>query len=207
MQKEQLLRRRKTLQSEMGELNALRLRRTSSEDAERIALADLDSVKKARLLLMEAGQKARQNVKKVLETLVTRVLQAVFDETYRFEVDLKETNKDPELAFLVTCGNPPITEEPADSMGGGVVDVVSLALRIATLELASPRLQGPLILDEPGRHLDKNRSAQLGQILRDLSEEFGRQIILVTHDETLAQTADRVYRVTHDGKQSEAILL
>lgn len=161
----------------------------------------------ARLLLLEAGKAARRQVKALLESVVTRALQAVYDETYRFEVDIQDDGKQAEIGFYVICGDPPVREEPTDAMGGGVVDVVSLALRIAFLELCQPKIGGPLILDEPGRHLDKERSPLLGQILTELAHEFGRQVILITHDQALAHSADRAYQVIHNGEASEVVQL
>ena len=57
----------------------------------------------------------------------------------------------------------------------------------------------PVILaDEPTGNLDSRSGEDVMRILHELSEE-GRTIILITHDNDIAQTAKRVIRI-HDGK-------
>jgi DNA repair exonuclease SbcCD ATPase subunit len=85
--------------------------------------------------------------------------------------------------------------DPLGSRGGGVVDIVSLALRIVILELYTPRIDGPLMLDEPTKQLSKEFSDRAAELLRAISERTGRQIILVTHDPVLAKEAEMRFQL------------
>ena len=50
----------------------------------------------------------------------------------------------------------------------------------------------PIILaDEPTGNLDSRASANVRQILHDLTREWGKTVIAVTHDQTFASAADR----------------
>lgn len=189
------------LQQELDELNQQYARiQWLRHEKERLQqeLEQLQSersvIQQARLLLLEAGKEARKSVKSLLESIVTRMLQAVYDETYRFEVEINEEGKEAQVHFYVCIGDE-IREEPTEAMGGGVSDVITIALRIAYKVLCSPKIGGPLILDEPAKQLDKERTPLLGQILHDIAHEMGIQIIMITHDPGLAGWADRTHRI------------
>jgi len=73
--------------------------------------------------------------------------------------------------------------------------VISLALRAALLHANKPKLDGPIILDEPAKHVSDEYSRQVAEFLKQLSTAFGRQIIMVTHNQHLANTGDTSYIV------------
>jgi len=53
--------------------------------------------------------------------------------------------------------------------------------------------------DEPTGNLDEQNANQVMQLLLDLREQVGSALVVVTHDATLAQMADRVITM-HDGR-------
>ena len=76
-------------------------------------------------------------------------------------------------------------------MSGGQQQRVAIARALA----AAP----PLILaDEPTGNLDSKSSREIMEILRKLHTE-GRTVILITHDDKIAQSAKRIIRIM-DGK-------
>ena len=78
-----------------------------------------------------------------------------------------------------------------DQLSGGQQQRVAIARAIA----ASP----PLILaDEPTGNLDSASGAQILAILKQLNQE-GRTVILITHDDSIARSAQRIIRI-QDGK-------
>ncbi len=56
-----------------------------------------------------------------------------------------------------------------------------------------------ILADEPTGELDSTTSGQLLKTLRDLNEDRGVTVIIVTHDAAVAGTTDRVVRL-HDGR-------
>ena len=79
-------------------------------------------------------------------------------------------------------------------MSGGQQQRVAIARAIA----ARP----PIILaDEPTGNLDSGSGASVMEILRSLHDS-GRTVVLITHDERIARTADRVVRL-QDGKVTQ----
>lgn len=63
---------------------------------------------------------------------------------------------------------------------------------------------GPKIIlaDEPTGHLDSQTSQEIGKLFLDLNQDLGVTILLVTHNEELAQLAHRRFRIT-DGTLTE----
>lgn len=158
----------------------------------------IDTLTQSRMLLEEASEYAREQAKRRIESMVTDALQFTFGSDLQFKVNVTETRGRPEANFLVssTYGGPISVEtEPQDARGGGVVDIISLALRVALLEANRPPIGGPIILDEPAKHVSEEFSMNVAQFLKGLSESFGRQTILVTHNVHLAEAADIAYQV------------
>lgn len=62
-------------------------------------------------------------------------------------------------------------------------------------------MQEPSILlaDEPTGNLDSKNSKEIIELLKKANEEYSQTIILVTHDENIANEADRIITI-HDGK-------
>ena len=146
--------------------------------------------KEAILLLEHAGQGAREFITKRFNDIVTFALQSVFGDDYRFETTLDIKRNAVWADFRVVSSGYSEAADPLMSRGGGVVDIVSLALRIVLLELYTPRISGPLLLDEPTKQLSKEFSGRAAELLTAISERTGRQIILVTHDQVLAKESE-----------------
>jgi DNA repair exonuclease SbcCD ATPase subunit len=149
------------------------------------------------VLLQQTSEHARKQAREQIEMLVTNTLRSVFGAEYAFKIDLVEKAGRPEAEFYVVSnyGGEKLETRPQDSRGGGVVDVVSLGLRIAMLETYRPRLEGPLILDEPAKHVSEDYIQPTADFLKMVSQFFGRQVIMVTHNAHLAETAEVAYHV------------
>lgn len=154
-------------------------------------------------LLQQTAEHARVQAREQIEALVTSTLRTVFGPEYAFKIELVEKAGRPEAAFYVvsTYGGDLLETRPEDSRGGGIVDVVSLGLRIAMLETYRPRMEGALILDEPAKHVSDEFIQPVAQFLKTVSGVFGRQVIMVTHIAHLAETAEVAYHVAmQDGR-------
>jgi len=91
-----------------------------------------------------------------------------------------------------------------NEMSGGEQQRVAIARAIIT----SPQI---LLCDEPTGDLDRENAIQILHLLKMLCEEFGKTIIMVTHDHKAAQFADRCIHldsgniVDHDQVESDAL--
>ena len=123
-----------------------------------------ECLEQVRLLLLEAAKHAREQGRRQVELLVTQALQFVFGADMEFKVVVEEKRDRPEAEFYVCStyeGDYKVETTPQDARGGGVVDVISLALRLALLHAFRPPVGGPAVLDEPGKHVSEEYAPQL----------------------------------------------
>jgi DNA repair exonuclease SbcCD ATPase subunit len=151
----------------------------------------------AAALLHSLSNLSRERLCEHLSRIVTTALQYVYGPDFKFEFELVTDKRgNTRLEYYVTSGDS-IRTRPQDARGGGVVDVISIALRVGILSLMNnPPLPGPVILDEPGRHLDPESAVKLGEFLRFIAETTGRQFIVITHHEAIVPYAHAAFRVT-----------
>lgn len=166
--------------------------------------AELEILEKVTIIFQMTSEYAREQAKKQIETLVTKCLQYIFESNVEFVIELEELRNKANAEFYVTdtIDDLIIKTKPELSRGGGVVDIISLALRIAFLQIHKPPIEGPLILDEPAKHVSEDYIFNVGIFLKQTSELFNRQIIMVTHNNHLSAISNNTYRVEQVGSSS-----
>lgn len=189
-----------------GQKSLLLRQQTEKQDALGRARTDIEVWQQVQMLFAKASEFAREQLRQKLEETVTAALQAIFcNDRIRFEVEMKTVNGQPSASWQIISdfGDMPITASPEDAHGGGIVDVVSLALRLALLELARPKIGGPIIFDEPAKMVSLNYLPNVADFLKQYAKATGRQILMVTHAESLAEVADVSYIVSQTDGTSE----
>lgn len=157
-------------------------------------------------LFKEAAEYARKNSKIAIENIVSRALGIIFPGDLNFEIKLDEEGEKSEAKFLVSStygGEFVITNEPQETRGGGVVDIISLALRIALMEACHVPQPVPLVLDEPAKHVSGEYINNVADFLHQVVKSFNRQIIMVTHNQHLAAAGNMIYEVKIKNGESQ----
>ncbi|HHW02786.1 MAG TPA: ATPase [Thermoanaerobacterales bacterium] len=157
----------------------------------------IDILEQVRILLQRASEYAREQIRQQIEMLVTHCLQFVFGPYLEFKIEINEIRGKADAEFYVISifDNMKVKTKPQDARGGGIVDVIALALRVAFIQSNNSYGDGPLILDEPAKHVSSEYIANVAQFLKQISEVFHRQIIMITHNQYLSEIADLAYRV------------
>ncbi len=88
-----------------------------------------------------------------------------------------------------------LTHRP-NQLSGGERQRVAIARAL----MNSPRI---LFADEPTGNLDAETGQQIMTVIEKLHRENGQTVVMVTHDRSLARTADRVL-VLKDGRLEQA---
>lgn len=139
-----------------------------------------------------------QNVQ-TLNTLINQIFSFMYSNNAYSHVKLDHNY------YLTIFGKDGTALEPK-LLSGGERALFNLVLRCAIYRLLSFSISGsytnsalpPLILDEPTVFLDKGHVQQLIKLI-DSMREFGvGQIIIVSHDETLIDSADHLFFVEKD---------
>lgn len=160
-------------------------------------LGNLDLVQ---ILLQKTSDFARQQAKGRMEEIVTQALNVVFPgSTHSFTIRLDVKGAIPIAEYWLEEDGVRTQLKPPDyDRGGGKVDVVTLALRLAIAELEG--IRGPILMDEVGKHVSAEYAPNVAYFLKQYSQQLGRQILLVTHNEHLAAIGDRSLRITKNSK-------
>ncbi len=193
-------------QRESGQLELLKQQLQEKQAELQQAQADIEVWKQVQILLGKVSEFAREQLKKQIEATVTAGLQAILqDDEIRFVIEMSTVAGKPaaDWKIVTTRGEQPITASPEDAHGGGIVDIVSLCLRAALLELSRPKPGGPFLLDEPGKMISAEYLPNVAEFLKQYLKKTGRQGIMITHHEPLAEVADVSYRVQQANGISE----
>lgn len=184
-----------------GKEEQLKQQKASLEACLNRMVQNIDMLEKVRVLLQKVSEFTREQSKRQIESLVSNCLQVIFDMNLEFKIEINEMRGRPEAEFYVisNINGEIIRTRPQDSRGGGVVDVISLAVRIAMLECNTMDIKGPIILDEPAKHVSDEYIIQVAEFLRQVSMMFGRQVIIITHNKHLNETADKLFQVDMSG--------
>lgn len=158
---------------------------------------NIELLEKVRILLSKVSEFAREQSRVQIESLVTNCLQFIFDTNLKFGIEINEVRGRPEAEFFVISNftDQIIKTKPQDARGGGVIDIISLAIRIAMLECSDDEIKGPVILDEPAKHVSDECIVQVSEFLKQVTLMFKRQVIMVTHNNHLREMADKWYKV------------
>lgn len=157
----------------------------------------LIDIEKTQVLLQTTAKETQDGLTVHLEDIVQMALDTCFPDEYKFCIEfelkrgstvcdmyLQDTTEDKDSGFKI---------HPMQASGGGLVDIISLALRLAVWTLSKP--DNVIVLDEPFKFLSDNLRPMAGGILHKMSRKLGLQIIMVTHDQILMEIADKIFKV------------
>lgn len=108
------------------------------------------------------------------------------------ELDGNEPDKGYMGDIIKTLGLTEKRESLPSQLSGGQQQRVAIARALAS----KPAI---ILADEPTGNLDSKTSQDVLSLLKVTSESFGQTIVMITHNEEIAQLADRIIRI-EDGK-------
>ncbi len=154
----------------------------------------------AREILRKVGLKTQSQLSYHISDIVSLALEGVFIDPYKLIAEFVQRRNKTECDLYFSRRDSRVG--PLEASGGGAVDVAAFALRIAAWSMQSPKRRNVILLDEPMKFLDTqtDRLEKASMMLKELSERLGLQFIIVTHEDTLTEYADRVFRVRQTKK-------
>lgn len=148
---------------------------------------NLEDHKAVREAFKQAALYTQNYLEVHLSKIVSNAIRAVFfEKDVQFRVEFVERRNSSECDMhLIEDGE---EYDLLDDRGHGMADIASFALRVAYVLLDN--VNNVLVLDEPGRNIDKNRRPYASKMIKELSRELDMQFIIVTHQQELIEYAD-----------------
>jgi len=152
----------------------------------------LIAIENAQAFIIKVAQETQEQLKYHINDIVQLALDSCFPGEYVFSINF-EVSRGKTIA-VISFVKDGYDVDPMEASGGGVVDIVSFALRIAAWALS--KQNNVIILDEPFRFLSRELQPKAGLILKRLSHHLGLQIIMVTHNQDIVNSSDKVFEVS-----------
>lgn len=153
-------------------------------------------IEEARLIIQQVAEDTQRQLEYHIGEACSLAIGIVFDNPYK--VRLAYDKKRGRTEASITLERDGDITDAMDSVGGGIVDILSFALRVAMWSLRAKRTRNVFILDEPFKHLSKDLQGRACIMLKRISKELNIQIIMVTHSQALAESADKIFTVSID---------
>ena len=107
-------------------------------------------------------------------------------------LDGKRVNKDYVMSIVKSIGMEDRLTATPSMLSGGQKQRVAIARAIAS----RPAI---ILADEPTGNLDSKTEMEVISILKNCVSKYGQTLVMITHDETIAQMEDRII-IIEDGK-------
>ena len=111
---------------------------------------------------------------------------------YPIEIDGSKVDKEFVKQIIHNLGFERKLKNMPNNLSGGQQQRVAIARALAT----KPAI---ILADEPTGNLDSKTSMDVILLMQSISREFNQTILMITHNEEIAQMADRIIRI-EDGK-------
>lgn len=154
-----------------------------------------ENYKKAVEVLSLVQQITRDKIKDNFETLVTYALRFIYSDDYSFSLEFGRRGNLSELDFNIKTPDFEEACDPLDSSGGGVLNIVSVALRAVLLEVAVPKIEGFVLMDESFANLSKEYLENASLFLKELNKKLNRQIIMISHQSYFKENCDNLIEI------------
>ena len=146
---------------------------------------------KAREIIRLVGLQTQEQLQFHISDITSLALEAVFPNPYKLEVEFIQRRNKTECDLYFVRDRMKV--DPLTASGVGAVDVATFALRIASWSMARPKSRNIIILDEPFRYLSENYQERASSMLSEISDKLGIQFLVISHNETLAAGADKIF--------------
>ena len=188
----QITLRERDLEREQGVMESLykrqKLAAQKASEAQQRALACEEAAK----LLATFADERQEQVIGTIETITSTGLTQIFGTPIQLKLEQVVRARRVEMdAKIVSDG---LETSIMDARGGGLASVAGFLLRVSVL-LLTRNARRLMVLDETFAMLSEEYLANMAEFLKQLSEQADMQIILVTHQSELLESADKVIRL------------
>ena len=141
------------------------------------------------------GNQTQQRMETALCAIGNAALKSVFGDKYEFKTQFILKRNQTELEILLVNRENGSILTPVGNVGGGVIDLLSMSLRLTMWTLQNPRSRPIMVLDEPFKFLSKNLKPLAAEMLKTLAAKMNIQFIIVTHESEIVEIADKTITI------------
>jgi len=161
----------------------------------------IENLYEAQYILQEAATLVQNEMILHITEISNLCLSAIFDDPYTVEIDFQTKRNQSEAYIYLRRGE--MYLEPMNSVGGGVVDVVSFALRLSLWSLNKDKSAPILFFDEPFKNLSRNLQESTQKILEKVCLKLRLQLVMVTHVTAFIGNVDNVIKLKKNGSRTK----
>lgn len=165
------------------QLNHTKVQLENTIDEKNQCAKQLNAYKEAKDLIEQAAAVVQRSIPNYFAEIATNALKVVMDDPYQIILEYVKRRNTIECDIVLMKDNQEYSM--MDGCGYGVVDVISVALRIAFVALGGTRKL--IIFDEPCRFVSTGMMDLVAALFKSLSQELNIQIVIVTHSTILAE--------------------
>jgi len=183
----------------VGQLESLRDRHSLTNNRVLELTVTEEYTAKASLFLQSLSESSRIQILEKISGIVTDALQTVKDKNLVFQMNLCVKANQPILDMTILDKLSGQSYDVINSFGGGISDIISIALRIALLCRWQPQLNRVILFDEAGKFVSVKDQELLAEFVRRASEALQIQMIWISHSNVLEQAAHKTFEITKTG--------
>ena len=157
---------------------------------------DQEEYTQAKEIMAAVSILSQQQIRDVVNELVTMAMQTVFGLSYKFIMEDEYKSGRPETYFSVEKAGH--IHDIKDEHGGSLAVLAAFVLRVVLIATSTKHVRPTIILDEPLKDADKGKLERLCEILQTLHDMLGMQFIIVTHEPELINAAHRGFLVVQE---------
>ena len=156
----------------------------------------IDGIEQREMTLDQQAVFRRENIGFIFQSF-NFIQELTVDENIIFPISLVHNKPDRKKidSIINKLGLEKRKQHFPSQLSGGQQQRVAIGRALAT----EPKL---ILADEPTGNLDSKNSQEVIKILWEISKEYGRTVLLITHNHDIAKVADRILYVK-DGCVSE----
>lgn len=154
-------------------------------------------------LLAQFADERQATVLESIQNIASVGLSQIFDEPIELKINQVVRARRVEMDVTVKTGD--LETSILDARGGGLAAVAGFLLRAAVLIL-TPNARRLLLLDETFAMLSADYLPRLAEFLVELCEKTELQILVVSHQEELAEAADSIVRIEKSGLNTSRLV-
>ena len=189
-------------------LNTLKVKKQSNEELLNSRKQRLEEIKveteevlKSISVCQNVATEVQKQLSVKIDTIVNLALATCFGDEYLFELRYVPARGKTEVEFTLLQNGKEI--DPKEQNGGGLIDVLCFALRVAVFNIS--HTDDIMIFDEPFRFVSKGLREKVAEVVHTFSERLNIQIVEVTHVEELMDNSDKRFVIKKINKVSDVV--